>query len=124
MLIIIIIFQPSDLNIHNFNSVSRLTNFRRVKMKPFRIIGVLASAALLFACAGSFQRMNHLKLGMTKQEVIQTVGAPDITSASGHVEYLKYRSNTGMFYTDEYYVRLLDGKVNAFGQQGDFNLPY
>ena len=93
-------------------------------MKSFRIIGVLASVAFLFACAGSFQRMNNLKLGMTKQEVIQTIGSPDITSASGNVEYLKYRSNTGMFYTDEYYVRLLDGKVDAFGQQGDFNLPY
>jgi len=93
-------------------------------MKPFRIIGLLVSVGFLVACAGSFQRMNHLKLGMTKQEVIQTVGSPDITSASGHVEYLKYRSNSGMFYTDEYYVRLLDGKVDAFGQQGDFNLPY
>jgi SmpA / OmlA family len=87
-------------------------------------MGVLVSAVFLFACAGSFQRMNHLKLGMTKQEVIQTIGTPDITSASGHVEYLKYRSNAGMFYTDEYYVRLLDGKVDAYGQQGDFNLPY
>jgi hypothetical protein len=93
-------------------------------MKPFRIMGVFLSVAFLFACAGSFQRMNQLKLGMTKQEVIQTVGSPDITSASGHVEYLKYRNNAGLFYTDEYYVRLLDGKVDAFGQQGDFNLPY
>ncbi|MEJ2477685.1 MAG: outer membrane protein assembly factor BamE, partial [Desulfobacterales bacterium] len=70
------------------------------------------------------QRMNNLKLGMTKQEVVQTVGSPDITSASGKVEYLKYRSNSGLFYPDEYYVRLLNGKVDAFGQQGDFNLPY
>ncbi len=93
-------------------------------MKPFHIIGVLVSIAFLFACAGSFQRMNRLKLGMTKQEVIQTVGSPNITSASGHVEYLKYRNHAGLFYTDEYYVRLLDGKVDAFGQQGDFNLPY
>jgi hypothetical protein len=93
-------------------------------MKSFRIVLLLLSAAFLFACAGSFQRMNHLKLGMTKQEVIQTIGTPDITSASGHVEYLKYRSNAGVFYTDEYYVRLLNGKVDAYGQQGDFNLPY
>ncbi len=93
-------------------------------MKRFRIIGLLASVAFLVACAGSFQRMNHLRLGMTKQDVIQTVGTPDMTSASGHVEYLKYRSNSGLFYTDNYYVRLLDGKVDAFGQQGDFNLPY
>jgi hypothetical protein len=93
-------------------------------MKPFRIIVILLSVAFLFACAGSFQGMNNLKLGMTKQEVIQTIGAPDITSASGNVEYLKYRKNAGLFYADEYYVRLLDGKVDAYGQKGDFNLPY
>ena len=93
-------------------------------MKFFRTIGILLSAAFLFACAGSFQRMNNLKLGMTKQDVVQTIGTPDITSASGHVEYLKYLKNAGVFYTDEYYVRLLDGKVDAFGQKGDFNLPY
>jgi hypothetical protein len=61
---------------------------------------------------------------MTKQEVIETIGAPNITSANGNVEYLKYRINTGVFYSDEYYVRLLDGKVEAYGQKGDFNLPY
>jgi hypothetical protein len=93
-------------------------------MKPFRIIIIFLSAAFLFACAGSFQRMNNLKLGMTKQDVIQTIGTPDITSASGHVEYLKYQRIAGVFETDEYYVRLLDGKVDAFGQRGDFNLPY
>jgi hypothetical protein len=93
-------------------------------MKPFRIIGIFVSFAFLFACAGSFKNMNHLKLGMTKQDVIQTIGTPDITSASGHVEYLKYRQIAGVFETDEYYVRLLDGKVDAFGQKGDFNLPY
>ena len=98
--------------------------FRRIKMKSFRIIVIFLSAAFLFACAGSFQRMNNLKLGMTKQDVIQTVGTPDITSASGHIEYLKYRQTAGLFETDEYYVRLLDGKVVAFGQRGDFNLPY
>ena len=93
-------------------------------MKSFRIIVLLLSVTFLFACAGSFQSMNNLKLGMTKQDVVQTIGTPDITSASGHVEYLKYRKNAGVFYTNEYYVRLLDGKVDAYGQKGDFNLPY
>ncbi|MEJ2656096.1 MAG: hypothetical protein P8012_02740 [Desulfobacterales bacterium] len=93
-------------------------------MKPFRIIVILLSIAFLFGCAESFQRMNNLKIGMTKQEVVKTIGAPYITSASGNVEYLKYRTYGGIFYSDEYYVRLLDGKVDAYGQKGDFNLPY
>ena len=93
-------------------------------MKPNRIIIMFLSVALLLGCAESFQRMNNLKIGMTKQEVIEVIGTPNSTSATKNVEYLKYRISTGLFYTDEYYVRLLDGKVESYGQKGDFNLPY
>jgi hypothetical protein len=93
-------------------------------MKTYRIIVIFLAVAFLLGCAGSGQKMNSLKLGMTKQEVIKSIGAPNITSASGNLEYLKYRINTGVFYSDDYYVRLLDGKVEAYGQKGEFNLPY
>lgn len=95
-------------------------------MRPNRIIIMLLFIAFLLGCAGteSFQRMNNLKIGMTKQEVLEVIGAPNSTSATTNVEYLKYRISTGLFYTDEYYVRLLDGKVESYGQKGDFNLPY
>ncbi len=45
--------------------------------------------------------MNSLKLGMTKQEVIEAIGAPNSTSAIKNVEHLKYESNAGMFYSDD-----------------------
>ena len=93
-------------------------------MKPYRIIIVLLLVAFLFGCAGMSPKMNNLKIGMTKQEVIEAIGAPYRTSASGNVEYLKYQIDTGIFYSDLYLVRLLDGKVDAYGQRGDFNLPY
>lgn len=93
-------------------------------MKPYRIIVVLLLVAFLFSCAASHQKMNNLKIGMTKQEVIEAIGVPDRTSASGNVEYLKYRIDTGIFSSDLYLVRLLDGKVDAYGQRGDFNLPF
>ena len=93
-------------------------------MKPFRIIVVILLVAFLLGCAGTHQKINNLKIGMTKQDVIETIGDPDTTSASGNVEYLKYRINVGLVYSDEYLVRLLDGKVDAYGQKGDFNLPY
>jgi predicted oxidoreductase (fatty acid repression mutant protein) len=93
-------------------------------MKPNPIIIMFLSVIFLLGCAESFQRMNNLKIGMTKQEVIEVIGAPNSTSATKNVEYLKYRISTGLFYTDEYYVRLLDGKVESYGQKGDFNLPY
>jgi len=95
-------------------------------MRPNRIIIMLLFVAFLFGCAGahSFQKMNHLKIDMTKQEVIKILGAPNSTSATRDVEYLKYRINTGLFSTAEYHVRLLDGKVESYGEKGDFNLPY
>jgi hypothetical protein len=93
-------------------------------MKTYRIIIALLLVAFLLGCAGMHQQMNNLKIGMTKQEVIEAIGAPNSTSASGKVEYLKYRIDTGIFYSDLYLVRLVDGKVDAYGQRGDFNLPY
>ena len=101
-----------------------MTNLWRIKMKPYRIIIIFIAVVFLFGCAGSFQKMNNLKLGMTKQEVIEAIGSPNSTSAIKNVEYLKYRIGAGVFYSDEYYVRLLDRKVEAYGQKGDFNLPY
>lgn len=93
-------------------------------MKHYRIIVIFLSVAFLLGCAaGSGQKMNSLKLGMTKQAVIEAIGAPSSSSAIKNVEYLKYGCNT-VFYSDEYYVRLLDGKVEAYGKKGDFNLPY
>jgi len=93
-------------------------------MKPYRIIIIFIAVAFLLGCAGAGQKMNSLKIGMTKQEVIEAIGAPNSSSGSRNVEYLKYESNTGVFSSDEYYVRLMDGKVDAYGKKGDFNLPY
>jgi hypothetical protein len=93
-------------------------------MKSKRIIIIFLSVAFLLGCAESFQRINNLKIGMTKQEVIEAIGVPNSISATRNVEYLKYRINTGLFSTDKYYVRLVNGKVESYGQSGDFNLPY
>ena len=93
-------------------------------MKPYRIIVLFIAAAFLFGCAGLSPKMNNLKIGMTKQEVIEAIGVPDSTSASRNVEYLKYQICTGIFSSDLYIVRLLDGKVDTYGQRGDFNLPF
>ena len=93
-------------------------------MKRYRILVILLSVVFLIGCAGSAKKMNQLNLGMTKQEVIEAIGEPTSTSAKRNAEYLNYHLSTGGFYTNTYYVRLLDGKVDAFGQAGDFNLGY
>lgn len=101
-----------------------LFDFRRIHMKLCRIIIVCVSVVFFFGCAGSSKKMNRLNLGMTRQAVIDAIGDPSSTSASQNEEYLKYRLTTDGFFTSEYYVRLLDGKVDAFGQRGDFNFGY
>ena len=67
--------------------------------------------------------MNNLKLGMTEDDVIQALGAPSSTSETEGLLYLKYRLREG-FVTDDYYIRLMDGKVDAYGRFGEFSLGY
>ena len=93
-------------------------------MKLYRNIVIFIAVVFLFGCAGSSKKMNQLNLGMTKQEVIEAIGEPTSTSAKRNTECLNYHLTTGGFYTNVYYVRLLDGKVVAYGQAGDFNLSY
>jgi hypothetical protein len=90
-------------------------------MRLFRIVMLLAAAALLFGCAS---KMNDVRLGMTREEVVGAVGSPSSTSEMGNTTYLKYQLCSDWIFTDRYFVRLTDGKVDAFGRVGDFNLGY
>lgn len=89
-----------------------------------RIIFTLLGIFLVIGCAASPQKMNNLRLGMSKTEVIDTVGNPFSTSARQEVEYLKYRFRSDAWFASDYYVKLQNGKVDAFGRAGDFGLGY
>ncbi len=80
-------------------------------------------AFLLLGCAAASNKMNNLKLGMAKDDVVQAMGAPSSASETEGVLYLKYRLREG-FITDDYYIRLIDGKVDAYGRFGEFSLGY
>jgi len=88
------------------------------------VIVTLLGIVLLYGCAASPQKMNNLQLGMSKTEVIDTMGNPVSTSAQQDVEYLKYRFRSDGLFTSEYYVKLQNGKVDSFGRVGDFGLGY
>jgi hypothetical protein len=90
-------------------------------MMMVRTLAVVAAFGLLMGCAAD---MNRVKLGMTKDQVIAAIGSPSSTSAMDNTEYLKYQMCSDWIFTDRYYVRLTDGKVDAFGRVGDFNLGY
>ena len=79
---------------------------------------------LLSGCATS-GKMNLVSIGMTKAQVIEALGPPVSTSAADGVEFMNYRlSETDddalMGVTTPYFVRIVDGKVNAYGRHGDF----
>ena len=97
-------------------------------MHFMRAIHILTLAALL-AVAGcaTASKMNQLSIGMAKQEVISVMGSPASTASPGSgVELLRYRlspTDDHAFHgiTEEYFVRLANGKVDSYGKMGDFD---
>lgn len=92
-------------------------------MKGYRVIGLLLLVALLAGC-GTASRLNSVQLGMTRDQVVEVAGTPGSTSQMGSTQYLKYQLINDWIFTDRYYVRLTDGRVDAFGRVGDFNLGF
>lgn len=81
----------------------------------------------LYGCA-STPKMNRLSVGLTKTEVISVMGRePDSSSAKGDVEYLTYLLWRDFWdrrpgdYSDRFFVRLIGGKVESYGKNGDFD---
>ncbi len=92
-------------------------------MSALRLFGLGLAALLLLSCATA-SKLNSVQLGMTKDQVIDAIGTPSSTSGMGETQYLKYQLCSDWIFTDRYYIRLTDGKVDAFGRVGDFNLGY
>lgn len=69
---------------------------------------------LIMICAGcaTSAKFNTLSLGMTKNEVLQKLGAPESDSINEKGEYLKYDYDI-----ENKYVFLKDGKVARFGNK-------
>lgn len=87
----------------------------------------LLTVAVAVAAAGCVTRkdLTKLSLGMSKAEVIAELGKPKYDSVQGRAEYLTYESERSYFDGqvggDFLYVRLIDGRVESFGQRGDFD---
>jgi outer membrane protein assembly factor BamE (lipoprotein component of BamABCDE complex) len=94
-------------------------------MKIQIITTFIAATILLVGCATS-HKINTISTGMSKEAVIALMGKPVSVSATDGVEYLNYRlseTSDNAFYgiTTPYFVRIVDGKVDAFGRMGDFD---
>jgi hypothetical protein len=85
-------------------------------MKNILTAFVLLLAALFTGCSTA-DKLNDLRIGMTKDQVIAMLGQPDSTSAQANIEYLTYYfSNEGSYRDQPYMVRLVDAKVESFGR--------
>ncbi len=83
------------------------------------IIFVL-SLLFVFACATA-ERMDKLKVGMTRTEVIKVMkGEPDVKTVGENKEYLSYHLVDPYWGGDWYTICLKDGKVSAYGRRSDF----
>ena len=91
-----------------------------------KIIVLLVLAGAICGCVTA-KRMNRLSVGMTKKEVIAAMGYPASTAApGGGEEIMRYELSETVLQaeyhvTQEYYVRLVDGRVESYGRMGDFN---
>jgi hypothetical protein len=85
-------------------------------------MAMITAACILVGCGTTSTALNKISLGMTKPEVIKILGNPHTTSAKGQTEYLTYNlENEGMGGKREFFVRLINGNVDAFGRSGDFD---
>jgi len=94
-------------------------------MKTPIILIALLHVVLLAGCA-SATKISGVQLGMTKEQVIALMGKPVSSSAQGTYEYMNFAlSETSddalRGWTNPYYVRLVNGRVESFGRTGDFD---
>ena len=86
---------------------------------------ILIAAIALAGCATA-PRTNCLSIGINKQKVIAIMGRPSNTAADTNgIVVLRYELTAtwhAAFHhrTDDYFVRLIDGKVDCYGKIGDF----
>lgn len=85
---------------------------------------VFSLMLLLTSCAFNGSKLSRVNIGMSKQDVIHTLGKPKTQSARGNVEVLHYVGETGWTqgqlgfrHPDYGFVRLVDGKVESFGPE-------
>ena len=79
---------------------------------------------LLVFCSGCItsQSLNSIDIGMTKADVIKKLGSPHDRKAQDNTEYLiYYLIPYGELDSKEYFVRLVNGRVESYGRPGDFD---
>ena len=89
-----------------------------------KLLAAFSFVLLLTSCAFNGDKLSRISIGMTKQDIINTLGKPKTQSARGNVEVLHYVGETGWSqgqlgfrHSDYGFVRLVDGKVESYGPE-------
>ncbi|MCE1204680.1 MAG: SHOCT domain-containing protein [Holophagaceae bacterium] len=99
----------------------------RSSLIPFAIV---ASTVALVGCWRDKPEVDltRISVGMPKEDVIRALGKPTRVAVQGGVEYLEYEAydnsgwdNIGKRNYRWLFVRIVNGKADAFGRKGDFN---
>ena len=93
-------------------------------MSVRRWVVLFVIAGVIWGCAGTANKLDGIQLGMTRDQVIQVMGKPSHVSAREDVVFLNYKLRSQSLFTDEYFVRITEGKVDLFGRRGDFGVIY
>jgi len=95
-------------------------------MKRIFLLGMTAVIYFqLVACQaiayGTAEKLNNISIGMTKEQVVKELGNPDTTRASDNQEVLIYKwMKTVVSWAPRYfYVRLVNKKVQSFGEESE-----
>ena len=79
----------------------------------------------LLGCT-SAKRANKLCVGMSKPEVVHVLGTPSSTSEVEGTEILRYqlrsREQPRVSSSDQYFGKVVNGRVVSFGRMGDFDI--
>lgn len=90
------------------------------------LISPAGCVVLLLACGAPTMNFERLHVGMSEDEAMKIMGTPTSTAMSGNVKYLEF-DKTGydaMWWTPirkVFFVRLINGRVDSYGQKGDFD---
>jgi hypothetical protein len=82
---------------------------------------ILILCLSLLGCAPGAERLNRLRVGMTRDEVTRAIGRPVSTTAQSGIEILEYQFTDkpfgdGMIFPGTYYVQINQGRVSGWSR--------
>jgi len=81
---------------------------------------VLSCLTIGTSCTKAKPNFALILIGMSENDVIAKLGPPDSIAQIEDTKYLEYESSSDGLLADYHFVRLIAGRVDAYGRKGDF----